>query len=143
MCKYFLQTLGMSKPGAINTLTAGLAVMVRPGVSAYSLSKLAAYQMMPFIAAENLQVTAVGLYPGIVKTKLVSEEMARFAKDTPALVGGSTVWLATDAARFMSGRFVASTWSVDDLMARSQEIQSKDLLKIQLNAKLRPQRFGN
>ena len=49
--------------------------MVRPGVSVYSLSKMAAFQMMPFIAAENLQVTAVGLHPGIVKTKLVLEEM--------------------------------------------------------------------
>ena len=142
MCKYFLQTLGTSKPGAIVSLTAGLAVMVRPGVSAYSVSKLANYQMMPFIAAENPQVTAVGLHPGIVKTRLVSGEMARFAKDTPALVGGFAVWLATDAARFLTGRFVASNWSVDDLMARAQEIQSKDLLKIKLNAELGPQQSG-
>jgi hypothetical protein len=51
------------------------------------------------------------------------------------------VWLATDASRFLSGRFVASSWSVDDLMARAQKIQSKDLLRIKLNAEVDPQQF--
>ena len=43
----------------------------------------------------------------------------------------------------LSGRFVASNWSVDDLMARAQEIDFKDLLKIKLNAELGGQQFDN
>ena len=61
--------------------------------------------MMPFIVAETPQVTAVGLHPGIVKARLISGEMSRFAKDTPALVGGVVVWLATEVARFLCGGF--------------------------------------
>ena len=141
MCKGFLQLLGSEKRGSIVNITAGLAVMVRPGASGYSLSKMVAHQITAFIAAENPNVTAVGLHPGIVKTRLVSGPFAKFAKDTPALVGGVSVWLTSKDARFLSGRLVASNWSVDDLISRKAEIAKENLLTIQLNAELKPQQF--
>lgn len=141
MSRYFLQLLGIEKRGTIVSLTAGLAVMVRPGVSAYSISKLATFQTMAFVAAENPNVTAVGLHPGIVKTRLVSGPLEGFAKDTPALVGGVSVWLATDPARFLSGRFVAANWSVDDLVAQEKRIVGDDLLTVKLSGEFGVEQF--
>ena len=51
-------------------LTSAAAVMVFPGTSAYSLSKLASTQMLAFVAAENPNVTAVAMHPGIVMTDM-------------------------------------------------------------------------
>jgi hypothetical protein len=45
-------------------------------------------------------------------------------------VGGIGVWLATDNARFLSGRFISANWSVDDLMARKDEFITANDLKI-------------
>ena len=57
------------------------------------------------------------------------DDFARFALDTPELVGGIGVWLATDAARFLTGRFVSANWSVDDLMAMKEKIVGGNDLK--------------
>ena len=46
----------------------------------------------------------------------------RFAHDTPELVGGTGVWLATEASRFLTGRFISANWSVDDLIAKKEKI---------------------
>ena len=57
------------------------------------------------------------------------DDFARFALDTPELVGGIGVWLATDAARFLTGRFVSANWSVDDLVAMKEKIVGGNDLK--------------
>jgi hypothetical protein len=63
-------------------------------------------------------------------TNSVTDAFKRFALDTPELVGGIGVWLATDKARFLSGRFISANWSVDDLMARKDELIAGNDLKI-------------
>lgn len=68
-------------------------------------------------------------YPlGIMVTCI--ESFKRFAQDTPELVGGTCVWLATDAARFLSGRFVSANWSVDDLQKQKDRIVASSDLKL-------------
>jgi hypothetical protein len=52
----------------------------------------------------------------------VIDDFSRFALDTPELVGGMGFWLATDAARLLTGRFVSANWSVDDLVAMREKI---------------------
>jgi hypothetical protein len=52
----------------------------------------------------------------------------KFALDTPELVGGTAVWLATKEAYFLNGRFMSVNWSVDELVARKEDIiKSNDL----------------
>lgn len=54
----------------------------------------------------------------------------KFALDTPELVGGAGVWLATDEARFLSGRFVSANWSVEDLKQMKSKIEAGNDLKM-------------
>ncbi|KAF1925041.1 NAD(P)-binding protein [Didymella exigua CBS 183.55] len=128
----------------IITLTTGAAYLVFPGSSAYGISKLAVLELMAYVAVENPNVVAIALHPGIVDTEMTKEMFKRFALDTPDLVGGIGVWLAgwegLDRS-FLSGRFVASNWDVEDLVGRKDEIVEKELLKITLNAKLGPEQF--
>ncbi|KAK9238792.1 hypothetical protein V1525DRAFT_418237 [Lipomyces kononenkoae] len=142
--KYFLQLLGTEKKGSVITITSAGGLSVFPiGISNYSIAKLANLQLSTYTAAENPNVTAVAFHPGIVMTDMVSESFKPFAKDTPQLAGGVVVWLATDAASFMNGRYMSTNWSVDEIVEKKDEILSKDLLKITLRgdfgtAKLQP-----
>jgi hypothetical protein len=60
----------------------------------------------------------------------------KFALDTPELVGGTAVWLATKESYFLSGRFVSVNWSVDELMARKEDIIQSNDLRVVLQGEL-------
>ncbi|KIW11831.1 hypothetical protein PV08_09104 [Exophiala spinifera] len=130
MTRGFLQLLGPEQKGTVITLNTGLATAVVPSWSSYSISKIASLQLVDYLAAEYSNVSAVSIQPGVVDTDMVNESFKRFAQDTPELVGGTCVWLATDAARFLSGRFVSANWSVDDLQAQKDHIVSSSDLKV-------------
>ena len=42
------------------------------------------------------------------------------------------VWLATEHAKFMNGRYMGVNWSVAELMERKDEIISKGLMLVEL-----------
>lgn len=131
-------------PAKIITMTTGAAYQVFPTMSAYGLSKLAVLELMTYIAVENPNVVATALHPGVVDTEMTKEYFKRFADDTPELVGGVGVWLAAwegPDRNFLSGRFVAANWDVEDLVVRKGEILEKELLKMDLNAKLGAEQF--
>ncbi len=136
MTRGFLALVGRDKRATIVTITSGAAVSVFPTLSAYSMSKLAVTHMQQFVAAEYPSVTAVSVHPGICKTDMVTPEFVPFANDPPELVGGMAVWFTTDAARFLSGRYLDTHWSVDELVARQDEIVGEGKLLTGLNVKL-------
>jgi hypothetical protein len=86
--------------------------------------------LQAYIAAENPNVTAVALHPGIMKTDMTNPIFEPFALDTPALIGGVGVWLSTEQAPFLSGKYIESNWSVEDLVVKKDEIVSKGPLSI-------------
>ena len=139
--KGFLDLLGNERRGTVVNLTSAAGVMVFPAMSSYSISKLASLQLVAFVAAENPNVTAVALHPGIVKTDMTLPMFFPFAKDTPELIGGLGVWLATEKSTFMSGRYMECNWSVDDLIARRDDIVSEGKLMISLKAELGKEQF--
>lgn len=144
MTSHFLRALpagAAAARGTIITLTSGLAWLVDPGNSAYSLGKLVNLQMAAYVAAEAPGVTSVSLHPGIIPTDMTQESFRRFALDTPELVGGVGVWLATDRARFMDGRVMNSNWHVDDLYERREEIVGGNLLRMDLQGTFGPEQF--
>jgi NAD(P)-dependent dehydrogenase (short-subunit alcohol dehydrogenase family) len=138
----FLRQLPEGTNGNIMTLTSSAAYASWPYWASYSLSKLSAMQQMAFIAAENPNVSAVSVSPGLVMTDSIQDVMKKFAIDTPMLIGGKLVWLCTEGARFMSGRYTTANWDVVELKEREKEIKEKDLLKICLSGTFGTEQFG-
>jgi NAD(P)-dependent dehydrogenase (short-subunit alcohol dehydrogenase family) len=109
-----------------------MGLRVSPGSSSYCLSKLVQQQLSRFITAENPNVTAISIHPGTVKTDIVRDWLVRHAKDNPKLSGGLGVWLTTEEAKFLNGRYVSANWDVDELVARREEIVNGGKLLIDI-----------
>jgi NAD(P)-dependent dehydrogenase (short-subunit alcohol dehydrogenase family) len=59
---YFVASLlGTEKKGTIIDISAGIAMTVTPGLSSYSISKLAVLRLSEYIAAEHGNVSSVAL----------------------------------------------------------------------------------
>lgn len=132
MTSYFLKALPSTSQGTIINMTSAMGYGIYPGHSAYGLGKMINLQMAAYVAAETPNVTSVSLHPGVVSTDMVVDSFAKFALDTPELVGGTAVWLSTEKAKFMDGRYMNSNWNVDDLYERREEIHQGNLLQIDL-----------
>ncbi|KAH8657005.1 putative oxidoreductase ucpA [Tricladium varicosporioides] len=126
----FLKLLGKEDKGTIINVTSVLAIMPVPSLSSYTMSKMAVIQMQAFVAAENPNVTAVALHPGTVLTDMTGPAFVPYSLDTPELAGGVGVWLCTEKASFLNGKYVDVNWSVDELMERKGEILEKGRLSI-------------
>jgi NAD(P)-dependent dehydrogenase (short-subunit alcohol dehydrogenase family) len=97
------------------------------------MSKFVLDALATYVAAEYPNVTAVSMHPGLVATDMLREPFrSLFNQDSPELVGGTTVWLCQEKAKFLSGRFIAANWDVEDLLSRKEEIVKDDLLKLTL-----------
>lgn len=117
-----MKLLGKEQKGTIINIVSAAAYLVNPGMSSYSIAKLALLQLSTFISAENPNIKAIAVHPGIIMTDMTLDIFKKFAKDTPELVGGLAVWLATDKSDFLRGKYMESNWSVDDLVERKEEI---------------------
>lgn len=141
MTQEFLKLVGTEKPATIINVSSAGGVAVIPQTSSYSLSKLVQIQIQRFVAAENPNVTAISMHPGAVLTPITKPQFEKFSKDTYALAGGVGIWLATDAAKFMNGRYMGANWAVDELIERKDEIVSKGLLLPELQGKFGKAQF--
>jgi hypothetical protein len=54
----------------------------------------------------------------------------------PELVGAVCLWLTTERADFLRGRWLSANWRVDDLDMQRDCIASKHMLKTAFNLKL-------
>ena len=72
---------------------------------------------------------------------MVSKGLAHCTHDSAELAGGNAVWLASEQAKFMSGRYMNTNWDVEELAARRHEIVEGDLLKIVLSGKFGAEQF--
>lgn len=124
----------------INLVTLA-AWKVFPHLSGYGISKAGALNLAQHIASGYPNITAISLHPGLLDTDMLMDQYRRFTLQTPELIGGLGVWLCHPHANFLSGRAIASYWSVDDLVARKEEIISKDLLKMDLTGNFNGAQF--
>ncbi|KAJ5886988.1 uncharacterized protein N7473_009662 [Penicillium subrubescens] len=108
-----------------------------PGMSSYSPSKIALCKFTAYLTQENPEITAVSLDPGLVPTDMGHgvPYLAGYLHDTPELSGGVAVWLATGDKKFLTGRYVAANWNVEELESRKEEIKDGDLLIFGLRGK--------
>ena len=133
MMQSFFELVGDTKPAMIINVTAYGGVAIIPNTSSYSLSKLIQIRMQRFVTVKNPNITAVSLHPGTVLTGITKRQFKKFSKDTFALAGGVAVWLATEHAKFVNGRYMGVNWSVAELMERKDEIISKGLMLVELH----------
>ncbi|CAG8982068.1 hypothetical protein HYALB_00008795 [Hymenoscyphus albidus] len=137
----FLKLLGKESKGTILNLSSALGLATVPGLSAYSLTKLVAHKMQAFIAVENPNVVAIGMHPGLIRTDIVTGDLMPFAFDTFDLAGGTAVWLATEKAAFLNGKYVNVNWSVEELVQRKEEIVGQKKLDLVLSGEFGEQQF--
>jgi NAD(P)-dependent dehydrogenase (short-subunit alcohol dehydrogenase family) len=148
--KYFLSFIGPDKTDAhLIFMSSGAGLIVVPGSSAYSITKLADLQISAYAAAENPNLKVMAFHPGIVLTDMVTPMFAPFAKDTPELAGAVINWLASEQAEFLSGRFTTANvshprmilstreltnwqWDVTEILSRKKEIVENNLLTVSL-----------
>jgi len=115
----------------INTSSIG-SILTSPGFSAYQPGKTAINRITDFIHVEYPNVRVFAYHPGGVKTELakqVPENMLHLMVDTPELAAGYCVWLSTEQADFLRGRYSDCTWDVNELMKNAKRIVEMDLLK--------------
>ncbi|KAL3429832.1 hypothetical protein BDV09DRAFT_200218 [Aspergillus tetrazonus] len=100
-------------------------------ISGYAISKLAIVKLIEFIAALYPSVFAAALHPGLVETEMFKKsgmDPAAVPVDEVDLPGDFAVWLASEEAAFLNGRYVWANWDVDELKERATDIQSGQLL---------------
>lgn len=127
---YFLRKYG-STGTIINTSSMG-SIGTTPGFSAYQCGKTAINRLTNFLHVEYPNVRAFAYHPGGVMTDLakkVPENMHKYFIDPPELAAGYCVWLTTEQADFLRGRYSDCTWDIHELMKNAQLILDKDLLK--------------
>ena len=131
MTKYFLHFLGSRNGTIINISSSAAWNEPEPGVG-YCMLKLAVVKLGQQMTGRPNLVT-VALHPETVKTAIMPDFMKKFAQDPPELVGGTAVWLASEQARFMNGRYMSVNWCVKELMDRQTETVAGDRRKITLS----------
>ncbi|KAB5530424.1 cellulase signal transduction associated dehydrogenase [Coniochaeta sp. 2T2.1] len=116
--------------------SAGVFMGPFPGVGGYLSGKLAAMKMLDCLAAESqgrLRVTHV--HPGAVRTGM-AEEFERagvlFVYDDVSLPADFLVWVGSQEAAWLGGRYVFANWDVDELVARRGEIEEGTELTVGL-----------
>lgn len=116
------------------------AQLLMEGASDYQTSKHAINRLCEFIqtdhGAEGIKCFA--LHPGGVATELgksMPETLHAYLNDTPDLAACFAVWLASGAADWARGRYLAATWDVTELTAMKDTILETDLLVNRLRAR--------
>ncbi|GKT46421.1 short chain dehydrogenase citE [Colletotrichum spaethianum] len=121
---------------ALTTGTTALPAVALPGLSAYMASKLAQTKIIEFLAAENPNIFAATLHPGMVETDIFKKSGAKaeaLPMDKVQLPAHFTVWLTSPEAAFLNGRTVWANWDVDELKKGAEAIQSGQLLTSGIN----------
>ncbi|KAH8893617.1 NAD(P)-binding protein [Thozetella sp. PMI_491] len=135
-------------PAIIINISSGSAWGTWPDLAGYTGSKLAMMQYTTTVAASYPgTVLIIAINPGMNDTEIIPAGLRAAGLDWNdfSLTGGNLVWLVANPARsmFLNGRMISVEWDVDELVARAEEIKSKNLLTMQFNATLGPEQFEN
>ncbi|KAH8676389.1 hypothetical protein BX600DRAFT_535825 [Xylariales sp. PMI_506] len=120
-------------PGVVVTInTFGAIGMRAPNFTSYAGSKIAILRILELITAEVPQSVArfISVNPGMVRTALAEKSgMVDLMPATDVkLASDFVVWAASLEAVFLNGRFAWVNWDVDELVSKSDEVLSQDLL---------------
>jgi NAD(P)-dependent dehydrogenase (short-subunit alcohol dehydrogenase family) len=133
-------------PARLINISSGSAWGIWPELAGYTGSKLAMTQYTTTLAASYPgTVLAISINPGVNDTDILPQGLraAELNYNDPEFTGSNLVWLVADPkeSMFLNGRMISVEWDVDELVARKEEITSKNLLTMQFNAVLGPEQF--
>ncbi|KAK3056903.1 hypothetical protein LTR09_001941 [Extremus antarcticus] len=108
-----------------------------PMCSTYGFTKIAGNLMIEYLQREEEmgagRLRCVAMHPGGVVTELgggnFPDNIKQLLIDQPALPGGTAVYLSTERARFLMGRYVPATADMEELEKKKEMIIKEDLLK--------------
>ncbi|GJJ06495.1 hypothetical protein Clacol_000687 [Clathrus columnatus] len=133
--EFLKRNLDRTQLTVINT-SSFASMFTRPGHSSYQPTKSQINRFTEFIHFEYLEynVRAFAYHPGAIWTALTDygmpKHVATLMVDTPELAGGFLLWLVTqtETTDFLRGRYVASNWDINELIAMKEDIVKKGLL---------------
>ncbi|PVI01574.1 NAD(P)-binding protein [Periconia macrospinosa] len=123
------------KRASLFTLAAGgfvFGAKATAYLSGYITSKVTQSKLTEYLAAENPNLFAVSVHPGMVDTKVFRSSGADPAKlpiDTERLPADFLVWLSQgegEKVGFLNGKTVFANWDVDELEAKKAEIEGNE-----------------
>ncbi|XXH04052.1 hypothetical protein Hte_010463 [Hypoxylon texense] len=138
--KYFIPLL-LSSPAGLKTMVninSVAAHNLRPMASAYGTSKAAVLKLTEFLLVEAASegLLAYSVHPGAVLTELARDGMPPETlpglSDTVELAGDTVAWLSSERREWLAGRYISSTWDMEELLERKSEIVEGEKLKVRL-----------
>jgi len=93
---------------------------------------------MEFVNSENHDhgILAYSVHPGGVLTDLaragMPESMHAVLNDTPELAGDTICWLTSERRDWLAGRYLSCNFDMKEFLAKRDEIEAGDLLKIRM-----------
>jgi hypothetical protein len=93
-------------------------------------------------SAECPNIRCFSLHPGAVDTQLLDELREKMGIELHwrwtdlSLTGATILWLTTNRAEFLRGRWISANWRVDELEKMKEEIVGRNLLKLAFTASL-------
>jgi NAD(P)-dependent dehydrogenase (short-subunit alcohol dehydrogenase family) len=145
-----LKTMVERKRGRIINVASGAALNPFPYASAYCISKVALLRLTECIAADGKEhgIIAFAIDPGSVRTAmteyLMESEEGRIyipwyreyilaGHDVPAELSANLVTLlASGKADSLSGRFISTSYDLDQLIHHAQRVEQEDLYTLRL-----------
>ena len=135
--RYFLPLLVESQLKVVINVTSIGAHAIFPGSLPYSVSKFGLCRFTEFLQEEygHQGLIAMAVHPAGVKTELaleMPEYMHAFLSETVELPADTLLWLAKERKDWLGGRYIHSTWNMEELEKRKGEIVERDMLKFRM-----------
>ena len=148
--KEYRRSIELNMFGAFNTVQAMLPLLapkvkvfnissciahvIVPHAWAYAATKAANIKLFDYVQAEHPDLHIISVHPGVMNTEInANTQMDGVGQDDIELPAHFQVWLASQEAEFLKGKFVWVNWDVDELKARADGIRDSLLLRVLLN----------
>lgn len=116
------------------------AWLINPGTNAYQPSKLALLRFAEFVDVEYREqgLLAFCVHPGnvpgtdILGGAGVPDFLKHIFTETPQLAGDTIVWLTREKREWLAGRYISSTWDMEELEGKREDILKGNKLKLRM-----------
>lgn len=138
---------------AVNVSSSAAHLNFAPVFASYGIAKLAAFRLWDSVGYSHPDLSIYHIQPGVVDTDIntvvggisaLGQEdhgkqmnnrrsgIYEANSDLVSLPASFMVWLASSESRFLKGKYLWANWDVDELKARSKELQGSTQLNIGL-----------